>query len=48
MDVTAPKDYGDLGFDTSITGPVTVEWGGPATDIADTVLRSMPTSASAR
>ena len=37
MDVTAPRDYGDLGFDTSITGPVTVEWGGPATDIADTV-----------
>ena len=38
MDITAPKDYGDLGFDTSITGPVKVEWGGPATDIADTVL----------
>ena len=37
MDVTAPKDYGDLGFDTSITGPVKVEWGGPATDISDTV-----------
>ena len=37
LDVTAPKNYGDLGFDTSITGPVTVEWGGPATDIADTV-----------
>jgi translocation and assembly module TamB len=38
MDVTAKKGYGDLGFDTSITGPVKVEWGGPATDIADTVL----------
>ncbi len=37
MDVTAPKDYGDLGFDTSISGPVKVEWGGPATDISDTV-----------
>jgi translocation and assembly module TamB len=37
MDVTAPEHYGDLGFDTSITGPVTVEWGGPATAIADTV-----------
>ena len=35
---TAPKNYGDLGFDTSINGPVKVEWGGPATDIADTVL----------
>jgi translocation and assembly module TamB len=37
MDVTAPEHYGDLGFDTSITGPTTVEWGGPATSIADTV-----------
>ena len=37
MDVAAQQGYGDLGFDTSITGPVKVEWGGPATDIADTV-----------
>lgn len=37
MDVTAPEHYGDLGFDTSITGPTTVEWGGPATEISDTV-----------
>jgi len=37
MDITAPEHYGDLGFDTSITGPTTVEWGGPATDISDTV-----------
>jgi translocation and assembly module TamB len=37
MDVTAPEHYGDLGFDTSITGPTQVEWGGPAKDIADTV-----------
>ncbi len=37
MDVTAPKNYGDLGFDTSITGPVEVDWGGPATDIDETV-----------
>jgi translocation and assembly module TamB len=37
MDVTAPPTYGDLGFDTSVTGPTTVEWGGPATDINDTV-----------
>jgi len=37
MDVAAKKGYGDLGFDTSITGPVKAEWGGPATDIADTV-----------
>ncbi|SNS38457.1 translocation and assembly module TamB [Granulicella rosea] len=38
MDDTAPKGYGDLGFDTSITGPVKVEWGGAVTDISDTVL----------
>jgi translocation and assembly module TamB len=33
MDVTAPEHYGDLGFDTAVTGPVTVEWGGPVADI---------------
>ena len=38
MDVSAPKGYGDLGFDTAINGPVKVEWGGPAVDIADTVI----------
>jgi translocation and assembly module TamB len=37
MDVTAPENYGDLGFDTAVSGPVTVEWGGPAKNIADTV-----------
>ena len=37
MNAAAPKGYGDLGFDTAISGPVKVEWGGPATDIADTV-----------
>ncbi|MCU1249094.1 MAG: hypothetical protein JWQ49_2123 [Edaphobacter sp.] len=37
MDVTAPEHYGDLGFDTAVSGPVKVEWGGPATNIADTV-----------
>jgi len=37
MDVTAPKNYGDLGFDTAVSGPVKVEWGGPAKNIADTV-----------
>jgi translocation and assembly module TamB len=37
MDVTAPKNYGDLGFDTAISGPVKAEWGGPAANIADTV-----------
>jgi translocation and assembly module TamB len=37
MDVTAPEHFGDLGFDTAVSGPVKVEWGGPAKDIADTV-----------
>ncbi len=37
MAIAAPEHYGDLGFDTAINGPVKVEWGGPATDIADTV-----------
>ena len=37
MDVTAPEHYGDLGFDTSVSGPVKVEWGGSTADIADTV-----------
>ncbi len=27
----------DLGFDTAFSGPVRAEWGGPATEIADTV-----------
>jgi translocation and assembly module TamB len=36
MEVTE-KNYGDLGLDTSITGPTTVEWGGPANSIADSV-----------
>jgi translocation and assembly module TamB len=37
MDVTAPEHFGDLGFDTAVSGPVKVEWGGPAKNIADTV-----------
>jgi translocation and assembly module TamB len=37
MAITAPEHYGDLGFDTSIGGPVTVEWGGAVTNIADSV-----------
>lgn len=38
MDIAAPKKQGDLGFDTSISGPIKVEWGGPATEIASSVL----------
>jgi len=37
MDVTAPEHYGDLGFDTAVSGPVKVEWGGPAKSIDETV-----------
>jgi len=37
MEVTETK-YGDLGFDTAVTGPVKVEWGGPVVDVADSVL----------
>ena len=37
MDITANPKFGDLGLDTSITGPVKVQWGGPAANIADTV-----------
>jgi translocation and assembly module TamB len=36
MDITA-EHYGDLGFDIGVSGPVKVEWGGPAKDVADTV-----------
>jgi len=38
MEITEPRKYGDLGLDTAVTGPVKVEWGGPAKDIADTVI----------
>ena len=38
MEVTETGGYGDLGFDTAVTGPVNVDWGGPAADIADTVV----------
>ena len=53
MEVTETKGYGDLGFDTAITGPVKVEWGGPAASIADTVvidgdLKLKPTGAKRR
>jgi translocation and assembly module TamB len=37
MDVTAPEHYGDLGLDTAINGPVSVEWGGPAKDMPSSV-----------
>ncbi|MCL2660377.1 MAG: translocation/assembly module TamB, partial [Acidobacteriaceae bacterium] len=37
MDITAPENYGDLGFDTAVTGPVTVEYGNSGRRAADTV-----------
>ena len=37
MEVTELKGYGDLGFDTAVTGPVNVEWGGSAASTSDTV-----------
>ncbi len=54
MDITAPEDFGDLGFDTAVSGPVKVEWGGGAAkDIADTVevdgdLMLLPTGVKRR
>ena len=37
LEITAPNKVGDLGLDTQVSGPLTAEWGGPATDIASTV-----------
>jgi translocation and assembly module TamB len=50
MEVTEVGGYGDLGLDTAVTGPVTVEWDGSAADSAATVqvgatLQFTPTGA---
>ncbi|HTF69409.1 MAG TPA: translocation/assembly module TamB domain-containing protein, partial [Edaphobacter sp.] len=50
MDMTA-EHFGDLGFDTAVSGPVKVQWGGAAKDVADTVeldgdLKLTPTGSS--
>lgn len=37
FDIAAPRTR-DYGFDTAFSGPVHAEWGGPATEIADTVI----------
>jgi len=37
MEVTETQGYGDLGFDTAVTGPVKVEWSGALASVADTV-----------
>jgi translocation and assembly module TamB len=38
MEVTETGGYGDLGFDTAVTGPVKVEWIGLPTNVAETVI----------
>lgn len=48
--IAAPEHFGDLGFDTMMSGPVKAEWGGPAAQIADSVnvdanLKFAPTGA---
>ena len=37
LEITAPNKVADLGLDTEVSGPLTAEWGGPATDIASSV-----------
>ena len=38
MEMVEPDHYGDLGFDTALTGPTTVTWGDPASPtLPDTV-----------
>ncbi len=53
MAIAAPEHYGDLGFDTMMSGPVKAEWGGPASQIAESVnvdadLRFAPAGIRAR
>jgi translocation and assembly module TamB len=50
MEISQPKGYKDLGFDTAVSGPVKVEWGGPVADVAQSVvvnadLKMAPTGA---
>jgi translocation and assembly module TamB len=37
LDITGPQPTSDLGLDTQVSGPVNVEWGGPASDMASSV-----------
>jgi translocation and assembly module TamB len=47
MEVTETGGYGDLGFDTAVTGPVKVEWGGAAGAVSvDGDLKFRPTGVS--
>ena len=50
-EITEPKKYTDLGFDTAVNGPVHAEWGGTAADLPRSVsvtadLRLAPTGAA--
>ena len=37
-EVTEPRKYTDLGFDTAVNGPVHVEWGGTTQDLPSSVV----------
>ena len=37
MYIVGPPGYGDLAFDTAVSGPAKVEWGGPAKDLESSV-----------
>lgn len=37
-EITEPKKYTDLGFDTAVNGPLHVEWGGNTNDLASSVV----------
>ncbi len=37
-EITEPKKYQDLGFDTAVNGPVHAEWGGNTNDLPGTVV----------
>lgn len=50
MEITETDKYRDLGFDTAVTGPVKVEWGGTTNDLPKSVvvgadLKMAPTGA---
>jgi translocation and assembly module TamB len=47
MEATETQGYGDLGFDTAVTGPVNVEWGTSSADVVvDGDLKFHPTGAT--
>lgn len=37
-EITEPRHYNDLGFDTAVNGPVHVEWGGTTNDLPSSVV----------